>query len=159
MSMKKADQPCEERVQLSPQHTETKKNTDWPYEDIVDLPHHVSKTHPQMAMIKRAAQFAPFAALTGYGDAVTETARLTDDRIEMSETALEELNRRITEAVAGQRTVSVTYFVPDQKKAGGSYRTVTGRIRKMEMGEIVLDDGMRIPATLVAAVEEEDGNG
>lgn len=128
-------------------------NREWPYEDIVNLPRHVSKTHAPMPMIKRAAQFAPFAALTGYDDAIAETARLTDDRVEMDESAVEELDRRITQAAAGKQEIIITYFVPDEKKSGGSYQTVSGRIRKIEFGEIELDDRTRIPAGRVMAVD------
>ena len=124
-----------------------KKDTnkgEWPYEDIVGLPHHVSSTHIPMPMIKRAAQFAPFAALTGYDDAVAETARLTDDRVDLTEDAVNELNRRIYEASASGREIRIVYFVPDDRKAGGAYMEVTGKIRKIEPGEIILEDGSRI---------------
>lgn len=125
----------------------------WPYEDIVDLPHHVSRVHPQMPAEKRAAQFAPFAALTGYDDAVAETARLTDDRIEMDEGALEALDWKIREAASGHYEIDITFFVPDDKKAGGSYQTVRGRIRRIERGEIELEDRRRILADRIAAAE------
>ena len=95
-------------------------------------------------MIKRAAQFAPFAALTGYDDAVAETARLTDDRVDLTEDAVNELNRRIYEASASGREIRIVYFVPDDRKAGGAYMEVTGKIRKIEPGEIILEDGSRI---------------
>ena len=124
-----------------------KKDTnkgEWPYEDIVGLPHHVSSTHIPMPMIKRAAQFAPFAALTGYDDAVAETARLTDNRVDLTEDAVNELNRRIYEASASGREIRIVYFVPDDRKAGGAYMEVTGKIRKIEPGEIILEDGSRI---------------
>ena len=117
---------------------------EWPYEDIVDLPHHVSSTHIPMPMIKRAAQFAPFAALTGYDDAVAETARLTDNRVDLTEDAVNELNRRIYEASASGREIRIVYFVPDNRKAGGSYMETVGKIRKIEFGEIILEDGSRI---------------
>ena len=124
-----------------------KKDTnkgEWPYEDIVDLPHHVSSTHIPMPMIKRAAQFAPFAALTGYGDAVAETARLTDNRVDLTEDAVNELNRQIYEASASGREIRIVYFVPDDRKTGGSYMETMGKIRKIEFGEIILEDGSRI---------------
>lgn len=124
-----------------------KKDTnkgEWPYEDIVGLPHHVSSTHIPMPMIKRAAQFAPFAALTGYDDAVAETARLTDNRVDLTEDAVNELNRRIYEASASGREIRIVYFVPDNRKAGGSYMETVGKIRKIEFGEIILEDGSRI---------------
>ena len=130
------------------------KNTaGWPYEDIVTLPHHVSGRHTPMPMIKRAAQFAPFAALTGHEDAVAETARLTEDRIVLTEDAAQELNREITDALAGGLEIRIVHFVPDEKKAGGSYRETAGKIRKIEMGEIVLEDGQRIPAGDVVKAE------
>ena len=127
----------------------------WPYEDIVNLPHHVSLRHVPMPMIKRAAQFAPFAALTGYEDAVAETARLTDNRVDLTEEAVGELSRKVNEAFLDGREVRIVYFVPDEKKAGGAYRETAGKIRKIEMGEILLEDGQRIPAEAVVKVETE----
>ena len=117
----------------------------WPYEDIVNLPHHVSKTHPPMPMAKRAAQFAPFAALTGYGDAIAETARFTDNMVTLDESAIDELERKLREAVMMDKNITITCFVPDEKKDGGSYVSVSGRIHKMEPGIIVMDSGVRIP--------------
>ena len=111
----------------------------WPYEDIVNLPHHVSDTHVPMPMIKRAAQFAPFAALTGYEAAVSETARLTDDMIELTDTAMDELDRRMREGMDGRMTI--TYFVPDERKAGGETVTVTEKVRRIDPvnRKIILD--------------------
>ena len=97
-----------------------------------------------MPMIKRAAQFAPFAALTGYDDAVAETARLTDNRVDLTEDAVNELNRRMNEAMSADREIRIIHFVPDDRKAGGAYMEVTGKIRKIEPGEIILEDGSRI---------------
>ena len=123
-----------------------------PYDDIIDLPHHVSAAHPQMSMTERAAQFSPFAALTGYHAAIEETARLTDERIELDEDAKAVLDRRrqILQAAESERPqVSVTYFKKDSRKDGGAYRTVSGRIKKtdefrrvlvMENGEEILFD-------------------
>lgn len=125
----------------------------WPYEDIVNLPHHVSKKHPQMPMIKRAAQFAPFAALTGYDDAVEEAARLTEEMAELEEGAVDELDRRINEAVHSGGRVTVTYFVPDKNKSGGAYVRMTGRIKKTGMGGIVMDDGLSIPAGSIREID------
>ena len=104
-------------------------------------------------MIKRAAQFAPFAALNGYDDAVEESARLTDDKVELEDNAVDELNRKINEAVSLGSRVVVTYFVPDEKKEGGKYAKVTGRIRKADMGMIVMDDGFKIIVENVREVE------
>lgn len=123
------------------------------YDDIIYLPHPVSATHPQMSRMNRAAQFSPFAALTGYGDAVQETARLTDAKIELDDSRREELDRRLQILAAGteQSTeppcVTVTYFSPDDRKEGGSYRTQTGIVKKIDSFAhvLVLEDGTRIP--------------
>lgn len=116
------------------------------YDDIILLPHHVSRNHPQMPHRDRAAQFAPFAALTGYEAAVGETARLTSERRELDPQEAEELNRRLTELAArlpDHPEVTVEYFVPDDRKAGGAYVTVTGRVRHISVPEktLVLEDG------------------
>ncbi len=116
------------------------------YDDIIRLPHHVSQNHPQMSMHDRAAQFAPFAALTGYEAAVGETARLTSERRELDPQEAEELNRRLTDLAArlpDHPEVTVEYFVPDDRKAGGAYVTVTGRVRHISVPEktLVLEDG------------------
>lgn len=119
------------------------------YDDIINLPHHVSSTHPHMPMPDRAAQFMPFRALTGYEDAVRETARITEDRAELTEDEkalldlrLQELADRITE----HPKVTLTYFQPDQKKSGGAYVTVTGPLKRMDRheGVLVLAGGERI---------------
>ena len=105
------------------------------YDDIIDLPHHVSETHPPMSRADRAAQFSPFAALTGYDAAVRESARVTERRIELDEGVKAELNARlncILEHLPEHPQVSITYFVPDEKKSGGVYRTVTGAVRKLD---------------------------
>lgn len=117
-----------------------------PYDDIIRLPHHVSQNHPQMSMHDRAAQFAPFAALTGYEASVGETARLTSERRELDPQEAEELNRRLTELAArlpDHPEMTVEYFVPDDRKAGGAYVTVTGRVRHISVPEktLVLEDG------------------
>ena len=131
---------------------------EWPYEDILGLPHHVSSRHTPMPMIKRAAQFAPFAALTGYGDAVAETARLTDDRVDLTEEAVSELSRKISEAFQEGVEIRIVHFVPDEKKAGGAYAETVGRIRKIEWGELVLEDGRRIPGENVIEVTNQGTN-
>ena len=121
-----------------------------PYDDIIRLPHHFSQNHPHMSMHDRAAQFAPFAALTGYEAAVGETARLTTERRELDAQEAEELNRRLTELAArlpDHPEVTVEYFVPDDRKAGGAYVTVTGRVRHVSVPEqtLVMEDGTEIP--------------
>lgn len=111
--------------------------SDFPYADILSLPHHVSQTRPPMPRSERAAQFAPFAALTGYGDAVQESARLTSQRIDLDEDAREELNQTLqllSAQLRGQgfsQQIRVTFFIPDIKKAGGSYVSEDGTIRKL----------------------------
>ena len=126
----------------------------WPYEDIVNMPRHVSERHTPMPALKRAAQFMPFAALTGYEDAVAETARLTDDRPDLTQEYVSELNRKLNEALANDRDIQIVYFVPDEKKNGGAYMEVTGKIRKIEFGEIFFSDGTRIPAGNVIGAGE-----
>ena len=120
------------------------------YDDIINLPHHVSKNHPHMAMIDRAAQFSPFAALTGHGAAIEETARLTDELIELDESRKEVINEKlvfISQAADDAPEVTVIYFVPDGRKFGGEYVSATGKIRKIDAGkhDIVMSDGRVIP--------------
>ena len=94
------------------------------YDDIINLPHHVSTRHPQMSMYDRAAQFSPFAALTGYDDAIQETGRLTEQKIELDEETLEKLDERfqiLQEHLGEQPEVRFTYFKPDERKEGGAY--------------------------------------
>lgn len=119
------------------------------YDDILELPHHVSRSRPQMPVADRAAQFAPFAALSGHYEAVKEAARQTDARIEMDESCRAMLDRKLQEIQKQpDRAVSVTYFVPDLKKPGGSYVTVTGRIGRIDGNgrRVILADGTCIPA-------------
>lgn len=128
------------------------------YDDIIDLPHHVSETHPPMSRADRAAQFSPFAALTGYDAAVRETARVTERRIELDEGVKAELNARlncILEHLSEHPQVSLTYFVPDEKKSGGAYRTVTGTVRKLDSvaKNLTLTDGTVVPMEEMVHVE------
>ena len=127
------------------------------YEDIMHLPHHVSRKHPQMSMSDRAAQFSPFAALTGYDAAVEETARLTDCRIELDEYEAQHLDEQIQKLsghLQERPEVSITYFLPDARKDGGEYVTMTGRVKKIENYErrIVLMDGSLIPIHEVISI-------
>ena len=126
------------------------KTEKYKYDDIINLPHHVSSRHPQMPMMNRAAQFSPFAALTGYEDAVRETARLTYEKIELDEYEKEELDRKIQwigSHLDEHIPVSITYFHPDDKKAGGSYEEIVDTIRKINVyeHEILLTKGTKIP--------------
>lgn len=120
------------------------------YDEIMGLPHHVSTTRPQMPMSDRAAQFAPFAALTGYDSAIKETGRLTDERIELDEEALTALNRKyqlLMDTLDDAPEVTIIYFQPDERKAGGQYVSATGTVKKVDTfgRRILLQDGTRIP--------------
>lgn len=130
------------------------------YDDIINLPHHVSNLHPAMPVADRAAQFMPFAALTGHGEAIRETGRLTDGRLELEEDAMEYLDgklRHLKERITEHPEISVTYFRPDARKAGGAYVTATGRIRKLDLYERVLlmEDGTCIRMEEVVEMEGE----
>lgn len=120
------------------------------YGEIMGLPHHVSKTRPQMPMSDRAAQFAPFAALTGYDSAIKETGRLTNERIELDEDALTALNVKyqfLMDALDEESEIKITYFKPDERKAGGEYVSAIGAVKKVDDFErlITMQDGTRIP--------------
>ena len=120
------------------------------YADIIDLPRHRSPTRPHMSNYDRAAQFSPFAALTGYEAAVEETARLTDAKLEMTEDKkqmLDEKLRLLLDAADHPPTVRITYFIPDSRKDGGAYETVTGRIKSLDPygGHIILTDKRTVP--------------
>lgn len=120
------------------------------YEDIIRLPHHVSKKHPRLSMEQRAAQFAPFAALTGYEDAVRETARITEDRIELDEEEKIKLNNKLQELeknIEIKPNATITYFVPDIKKSGGEYITVSGKLKRIDDYRklLILENRTQIP--------------
>lgn len=120
------------------------------YEDILYLPHPTSQKHPRMSMADRAAQFSPFAALTGYDAVVRETARLTDQRIELDEYEKAALDRQFQKIVKHReenQEITVTFFRPDEKKAGGAYVSVNSAIRKFdEYGKmLIMQDGSKIP--------------
>ena len=130
------------------------------YDEIMGLPHHVSKTRPQMPMSDRASQFAPFAALTGYDAAIKETGRLTDERIELDVEALSALDMKyqlLMEALDEAPEVTITYFQPDERKAGGKYITATGALKKVDDFErrITMRDGTRIPTDDVLSIDGE----
>ena len=130
------------------------------YDEIINLPHHVSKTRPQMPMSDRAAQFAPFAALTGYDSAIKETGRLTNERIELDEEALTALDRKyqlLMDALNEAPKVTITYFQPDERKAGGKYVSATGAVKKVDDFErqITMQDGTRIPMDDVLSIDGE----
>lgn len=130
------------------------------YNEIMGYPHHVSKTRPQMPMSDRAAQFAPFAALTGYDAAIKETGRLTDERIELDVEALSALDMKyqlLMEALDEAPEVTITYFRPDERKAGGKYVSAVGAVKKIDDFErrITMQDGAKIPMDDVLSIEGE----
>ena len=134
------------------------------YDDIINLPHHTSPTRPRMSAIDRAAQFSPFAALTGYDAAVKETARLTEERIELDEYAKADLDAKlqmIHDCFADKPEISITYFVPDERKAGGAYVTVTGTIKKIDTYEqnLIMTEGQIIPINEIIQIDGELFNG
>lgn len=121
-----------------------------PYDDIIHLPHPVSTKHPQMSAADRAAQFSPFAALTGHDDAIKEMARLTDQRIELDEEKKSRLDgklRMIQEMLLEQPEILVTYFQADSRKSGGSYLTVKGYAKKVNAYDqiLIMANGLQIP--------------
>ena len=128
------------------------------YDDIINLPHPVSKAHPQMTMLERAAQFAPFAALTGYGAQIDETGRLTDEKPELDEEqklALNETLNTISRQIGGKPAVSVSWFIPDESKDGGRVEYREGNVRKIDSlkGTLTLTDEMVIPFEDLYALE------
>ena len=128
------------------------------YDDIINHPHHVSKRHPQMSMMNRAAQFAPFAAVAGHDAAIREEGRLTDEWIDMGDSANEELNRKIEVLIAKlpeHPTVTIEYFLPDALKSGGSYQTVKCQVKRIDDIErfIELTDGRKIPIDTITEIK------
>lgn len=105
------------------------------YEDMYDMPHHVSDRHPHMSIHDRAAQFAPFAALTGHGAAIAETARLTEEKLELDDSQKAVLDQRLANIMhsADEISVDVEFFVRDERKSGGRYEHVSGRIKRIDM--------------------------
>lgn len=130
------------------------------YDDIINLPHHVSSTREHMSIIDRAAQFSPFAALTGFTGAIKETARLTNQRIELDEaekTILDEKLRIVQEQLRRQQEIELVYFREDELKAGGAYITVRGIVKKIDSYEraVVMQDESRIPIEDIVEITGE----
>ena len=132
------------------------------YDDIIALPHPEPRTHPRMSLHDRAAQFSPFAALTGHSAAIAETGRLTASRITLDESEIARVDaalQRLRELLPQAPAVSITYFVPDERKAGGSYQTVTGTARRIDTanGVLLLTDqrAIPIPDILDVAIQED----
>lgn len=130
------------------------------YDDIIDLPHHISKVHKPMSMLSRAAQFAPFAALTGHDNAIMETARITQSLTQLCEEQRTLLDRKIAylkTVLHETPVVHITYFVPDNKKSGGAYHTICAGIKNIDEsnGIITLLDGKKID---VLYIQDIDGD-
>ncbi len=130
------------------------------YGDIIHLPHPVSKKHPRMSMHDRAAQFSPFAALTGHDEAIRETARLTDEKSNLDETYKAGLDEKLVILMSKQEekpATMITYFLRDERKAGGSYEVLEGQIRKVDLYErvLVMEDRSRIPLDDVLDIESD----
>ncbi len=130
------------------------------YDDIIHLPHHVSSSRTSMPITDRAAQFSPFAALTGHGAAIVETARLTRERKELTEDAKADIELRLnllTKQIASRPQVSITYFQPDEMKDGGSYITVAGVVIKIDVYDhiVVMQDKIKIPINNIFEINGE----
>lgn len=131
------------------------------YDDIIHLPHHVSRKHPPMSPMNRAAQFSPFAALTGHGAAIRETARLTDEFIELDEDQKEQLDeqfQKLRQDLPQNPEVEIIYFQPDQKKDGGSYVTIRGTVRQIDEyhRQILFTDGTAVPMDTLFSIAQAD---
>ena len=131
------------------------------YDDIINLPRPEPKKHPRMSLHDRAAQFSPFAALTGHNAAIDETARLTDRKIELNEERKAELDRMwqyLMEKVQERPRIKITFFIKDEKKSGGIYTTVSDRIKKMDPYKrtILLEDGTSVYYSDIFDIELEN---
>lgn len=129
------------------------------YDDIISLPHPTSRNHTRMSMYQRAAQFAPFSALTGHNAAINETARLTSRQIELSEyerSILDSKMNLLLQHLNDHPTVTITYFVPDPLKEGGKYTTYTGSVKKWDeyKQELIFNDGVRIETRYMIDMRE-----
>ena len=136
------------------------ENISHKYDDIINLPHHVSKKHPQMSLHDRAAQFSPFAALTGHKAAINEIARLTDEKQILSEDVIAKLNEQlnlIKENIGTNQTVTITYFVPDDKKSGVAYISHTGVVKKIDEYNhtVILTDKTVIPIEQISEIQSD----
>ncbi len=130
------------------------------YDDILYLPHHRSLTHPHMSGHSRAAQFAPFAALSGYEDAISETARLTERRPVLTEEERDALDVRLQilmELATERPEITVTWFIPDERKEGGAIDRTTGTVRRVDPYEALLyfTDGRTLPLQNICAVSSQ----
>lgn len=129
------------------------------YQDIINLPHHQSAGRAHMSLHDRAAQFAPFAALRGYDDEISETARLTDRQLELNDEHIESINQQIHLIIENIKSVpmaKITYFVPDDKKEGGKYITIEANIRRIDevQKQIILVTGESIEISKLSSIEK-----
>ena len=132
----------------------------FPYEDIINLPPHISKKHPQPSMMDRAARFAPFAAITGYEEMVLEESRVTEDRIDLNEETLSLLNEKLSmiqEFLYEEPQIKITYFEPDKKKTGGAYVSITGVVKRIDEYErlVIMTDGKKIRIEVIYGLESD----
>lgn len=130
------------------------------YDNIIHLPHHISKRHPQMPLLNRAAQFSPFAALTGHEDAILEAARQTDSFIELNEDRKEQLDEQLQllkENLDQKPVCEITYFQPDEKKNGGAYVTICKPVKKIDeyQRRTIFTDGTALPIEHIFSMEGE----
>jgi hypothetical protein len=130
------------------------------YDDIINLQHHVSSNRKRMSIFHRAAQFSPFAALTGYDEAIKETARLTDHKIEMDEAQkniLDEKLKIVQQQLSRQQEIELVFFRPDEIKAGGAYISIRGIVKKIEGYEraVIMQDGTRVPIEEIVNIKGE----
>lgn len=134
------------------------------YDDILYKPHHVSASHPQMPLWDRAAQFSPFAALTGHDEAIREAARLTESFAELDEEQKEQLDKRLQILLAkieaepySEPEIRAIYFEPDVRKNGGAYVSVCGKVKKMDKysHQILFADGTILPGGNLFSLEGE----
>lgn len=133
------------------------------YDDIINLPHHISKVHKPMSMESRASQFAPFAALSGYGDAVKETARLTDKEIVIDDCLKEMLNDKLQfllVRIKSKPYATFTYFIKDKNKDGGKYITISNKIKKIDLYNqyVIMIDNTKIPINDIINITFEQKN-
>ena len=128
------------------------------YDNIINLPHHVSETRPRMSQRDRAAQFSPFAALTGYDSEIKETARLTDEMLELDDYAISRIDgclQILIDNAQERPTISITFFKADARKSGGTYVTASGDFRRIDESNrtVVLTDGTKIPIEDIYTIE------
>lgn len=130
------------------------------YNDIINLPHHVSANRPHMSAVDRAAQFSPFAALTGHDAALRETARLTDSQTELDDSEKEIINCKLRMVISEKAEISIRYFMSDSRKSGGAYLNAVGYIKKIDAfnNAIIMSDGKVIPVECIRDVEVVDQN-